>query len=75
VTWTDAELAKLVIKDTSSASRLWLARRMAVMLADALPGRDIHVTELCYVFSPARPRGPVRWVSGVVVLSSSLGMP
>ena len=26
-------LAKLVIKDTNSASRLWLARRMAVMLA------------------------------------------
>ena len=37
-------LAKLVIKDTSSASRLWLARRIAVMLAGALPGRDIHVT-------------------------------
>ena len=37
-------LAKLVIKGTSSASRLRLARRMAVMLADALPGRDIHVT-------------------------------
>src|SRR5580700_5209277 len=31
-------LAKLVIKGTSSASRLWLARRMAVMLAGALPG-------------------------------------
>jgi DDE superfamily endonuclease len=37
-------LAKLVIKDTRSASRLWLARRMALMLAGALPGRDIHVT-------------------------------
>ena len=37
-------LAKLVTKDTSSASRLWLARRMAVMLAGALPGRDIHLT-------------------------------
>ena len=37
-------LAKLVIKDTNSASRLWLARRMAQMLADALPGRDMHVT-------------------------------
>ncbi len=36
-------LAKLVIKDTSSASRLWLARRMAQMLAEALPGRAIHV--------------------------------
>jgi DDE superfamily endonuclease len=32
-------LAKLVIKGTSSASRLWLARRMAQMLAEALPGR------------------------------------
>ena len=37
-------LAKLVIKDTTSASRLWLARRMAQMLAGALPGQDIHVT-------------------------------
>ncbi len=37
-------LAKLVIKNTSSASRLWLACRMTQMLAAALPGRDIHVT-------------------------------
>src|SRR5216683_1406265 len=37
-------LAKLVVKNTQSASRLWLARRMTQMLADALPGRDIHVT-------------------------------
>jgi hypothetical protein len=36
-------LAKLVIKGTNSASRLWLARRMAQMLAEALPGRAIHV--------------------------------
>jgi DDE superfamily endonuclease len=36
-------LAKLVIKDTSSASRLWLARRMTEMLAGALPGRRIYV--------------------------------
>ncbi len=36
-------LAKLVIKDTNSASRLWLARRMAEMLAGALPGRHIRV--------------------------------
>ena len=34
-------LAKLVIKGTISASRLWLARRMAQMLAGALPGRRI----------------------------------
>jgi hypothetical protein len=36
-------LAKLVIKNTSSASRLWLARRMTEMLVGALPGRRIHV--------------------------------
>jgi hypothetical protein len=36
-------LAKLVIKDTMSASRLWLARRMAEQIAAALPGRRIHV--------------------------------
>jgi len=36
-------LAKLVIKDTRSASRLWLARRMAEAIAAALPGRDINV--------------------------------
>jgi len=36
-------LAKLVIKDTSSASRLWLARRMTQMLAGALPCRHIRV--------------------------------
>jgi len=36
-------LAKLVIKDTSSASRLWLACRMAQMIAGALPGRHIRV--------------------------------
>jgi hypothetical protein len=37
-------LAKLVVKGTSSSSRLWLARRMAQGLADALPGPGIHVT-------------------------------
>jgi hypothetical protein len=36
-------LAKLVIKDTNSASRLWLARRMAESLEGALAGRDIRV--------------------------------
>src|SRR5207245_3549744 len=36
-------LAKLVIKGTSSASRLWLARRMAQAIAAALPGRAIHM--------------------------------
>jgi hypothetical protein len=36
-------LAKLVIKGTSSSSRLWLARRMAEAIAAALPCRAIHV--------------------------------
>jgi hypothetical protein len=40
-------LAKLVIKDTNSASRLWLARRMAGAIAGALPGRRIHVVADC----------------------------
>jgi hypothetical protein len=37
-------MAKLVIKDTMSASRLWLARRMVTRLAQELPGRAISVT-------------------------------
>jgi DDE superfamily endonuclease len=37
-------MAKLVIKGTMSASRLWLARRMATRLAAELPGRRVHVT-------------------------------
>jgi hypothetical protein len=37
-------MAKLVIKATMSASRLWLARRMVTRLARELPGRRIHVT-------------------------------
>ena len=37
-------MAKLVIKGTASASRLWLARRMVTRLARELPGRGISVT-------------------------------
>jgi hypothetical protein len=37
-------MAKLVIKGTNSASRLWLARRMVTRLAGELPGRKVHVT-------------------------------
>jgi hypothetical protein len=36
-------LAKLVIKDATSASRLWLARRMAQMIAPGADGRAIRV--------------------------------
>lgn len=35
-------LAKLVVKGTTSSSRLYLARTMIRMLAEALPGRSIH---------------------------------
>jgi hypothetical protein len=37
-------MAKLVVKDTISASRLWLARRMVTRLARELPGREVQVT-------------------------------
>ncbi|WP_462186726.1 IS701 family transposase, partial [Frankia sp. CcWB2] len=36
-------LARLVRKDTTSASRLWLAARAVEQLAAVLPGRRIHV--------------------------------
>src|SRR5947207_4456864 len=35
--------ARLVRKNTVSASRLWLARQIVLALAEALPGRRIHV--------------------------------
>jgi len=37
-------MAKLVIKGTTSASRLWLARRMVTRLAAEMPGRQIRAT-------------------------------
>ena len=37
-------MAKLVIKDTASASRLWLACRIITRLAAEFPGRQISVT-------------------------------
>ena len=37
-------MAKLVIKGTSSASRLWLARRMVSRLAAEFPGRRFSIT-------------------------------
>jgi hypothetical protein len=37
-------MAKLVVKDTMSASRPWLARRMVTRLARELPRREVHVT-------------------------------
>jgi hypothetical protein len=37
-------MAKLVIKGTMSASRLWLGRRMVTRLAAELPGRRVNAT-------------------------------
>jgi DDE superfamily endonuclease len=58
-------LAKLVIKDTTSASRLWLARRMAQMIAQALPGRKIHVTgDAAYAIGELKKLPPgVTWTT------------
>src|SRR5258705_5739410 len=58
-------LAKLVIKDTSSASRLWLARRMTEMPAGALPGRDIRVVadSACAGGELKKPPAAVTWTT------------
>jgi hypothetical protein len=58
-------LAKLVVKGTNSASRLWLARRMAQMLAGALPGRDIHVvTDAAYAGEELKKLGTgITWTT------------
>jgi hypothetical protein len=58
-------LARLVVKNTTSASRLYLARAMIEALAEALPSRTIHgVGDACAVpkpilrFSPGLSRHP-----------------
>ena len=58
-------LAKLVVKGTTSASRLRLARQMAALLADALPGRDIHlVADTAYAGKQLRKLpGQVTWTT------------
>jgi hypothetical protein len=58
-------LAKLVIKGTNSASRLWLACRMTQMLAGALPGRRIHVvTDVAYAGEELKKLPPsVTWTT------------
>jgi DDE superfamily endonuclease len=58
-------MAKLVVKGTSSASRLWLARRMTASLADALPGRDLHaVADSAYAGAELKKLGKnVTWTT------------
>jgi hypothetical protein len=58
-------LAKMVIKDTNSASRLWLDRRMAQMIAGALPGRAIHgVADAAYAGKELKKLPPgITWTT------------
>jgi hypothetical protein len=70
-------LAKLVIKDTTSASRLWLARRMAQMIAQALPGRKIHVTgDAAYAGGELKKLPPaVTWTTRLRKDAALYGLP
>jgi len=56
-----------VVKDTRSASRLWLACRMAEALAGALPGRAIHVVaDAAYAGKEIRQLPPgITWTTGL----------
>lgn len=58
-------LARLVVKGTNSKSRLWLARRMAEALAEALPGRTICITgDAAYAGKELRKLpGTVTWTT------------
>ena len=70
-------LAKLVIKNTSSASRLWLARRMTGLLASALPGRHIHVvTDSAYAGGELKKLPPrVTWTTRLRKDAALYGLP
>jgi hypothetical protein len=60
-------LAKLVIKGTSSSSRLWLACRMTQVLAEAMPGRAIHI-----VADSAYAGGELKKLSAAVTWTTRL---
>ena len=70
-------LAKLVIKNTNSASRLWLARRMAQMIAEALPGRHIQVVaDAAYVGKELKTLPPqVTWTTRLRKDAALYGLP
>jgi DDE superfamily endonuclease len=70
-------LAKLVVKGTSSASRLWVARRMTQMLADALPGRRVHVVaDSAYAGEELRKLGKdVTWTTRLRKDAALHGLP
>ena len=70
-------LAKLVVKGTNSASRLWLARRMTQVLADALPGRGVHVVaDSAYAGQELRKLGKhVTWTTRLRKDAALHGLP
>jgi hypothetical protein len=70
-------LAKLVIKNTNSASRLWLARRMAQMIAEALPGRHIQVVaDAAYAGKELKTLPPqVTWTTRLRKDAALYGLP
>ena len=57
--------ARLVRKNTVSGSRLWLAQKMVTTLAEALPGRRIHVVaDAAYAGAELRKLpGQVSWTT------------
>ena len=70
-------LARLVVKDTTSASRLWLARRMAEALAGALPGRAIDVVaDAAYAGKELRQLPPgITWTTRLRKDAALHGLP
>ncbi len=70
-------MAKLVIKGTSSASRLWLARRMVTRLAQELPGRQVHVTaDSAYAGEELKQLPPgVTWTTRLRSNAALCGLP
>ncbi len=70
-------MAKLVVKGTNSASRLWLARRMTQKLADALPGRDLHaVADSAYAGEELKKLGrQVTWTTRLRKDAALHGLP
>jgi len=70
-------LAKLVVKGTTSASRLWLARRMAQALAGALPGRAIDVVaDAAYAGKELRQLPPgITWTTRLRKDAALHGLP
>ena len=70
-------LAKLVVKGTNSASRLWLGRRMTQVLADALPGRRVRVVaDSAYAGQELRKLGKdVTWTTRLRKDAALHGLP